>query len=55
MTNNGEFVIGNYGSGMLTVSAGAVVGTTIPTGSGFHGADRWSVFRLNRGSFGDVR
>ncbi len=38
LTNSGAFVIGNAGSGTLTLSSGAVVKTTVPTGSTTDGA-----------------
>ena len=50
LTNSGEFVIGASGSGRLTVSAGAVVNTTVPSGSTTAGA----IVGENAGSTGIV-
>jgi T5SS/PEP-CTERM-associated repeat protein len=38
LTNDGEFVIGMSGSGKLTISSGALVTTTLPSGSSTDGA-----------------
>jgi T5SS/PEP-CTERM-associated repeat protein len=38
LTNSGEFVIGNSGSGTLTIASGGVVSTSAPSGTGTDGA-----------------
>jgi fibronectin-binding autotransporter adhesin len=38
ITNSGHFIVGNYGIGTLTLSAGATVTTTTPAGSTVDGA-----------------
>jgi T5SS/PEP-CTERM-associated repeat protein len=38
ITNSGHFIVGNYGIGTLTVSTGATVTTTTPSGSTVDGA-----------------